>query len=159
MDLSRRHLFSRRKSNVVRPPWSKPEAEFTDACTRCGACVDACETQVLIKGDGGFPELNFQRAECSFCQACVTRCAEPAFRPLSEAPWRLIAQFADNCLARQGIVCQSCKDACDERAIRFPPLLGATAQPVLDAERCSGCGACVAPCPASAIKLVEPDPA
>lgn len=101
MDLSRRHLFSRRKSNVVRPPWSKPEAKFIDACTRCGACVDACETQVLIKGDGGFPELNFQRAECSFCQACVTRCAEPVFRPLSEAPWRLIAQFADNCLARQ----------------------------------------------------------
>jgi ferredoxin-type protein NapF len=59
------------------------------------------------------------------------------------------------CLAARGVVCQACGDLCAARALRFPPRLGGIAIPVLDVSACTGCGACVAPCPAQAISLRE----
>ena len=54
--------------NAIRPPWSVNEADFTDKCTRCGDCILVCETQIIVKGDGGFPEIQFDKGECTFCQ-------------------------------------------------------------------------------------------
>lgn len=61
--------------------------------------------------------------------------------------------FGAACFATSGIVCQSCADQCPEAAIRFRPQLGGVPQPVLQAASCTGCGACVAGCPAGAIRL------
>lgn len=72
------------------------------------------------------------------------------------APRKPVAVAADRCLARLGIVCRTCGDACEPRAIRFPPRLGGVAVPVLDVEACTGCGECVQLCPAVAISLAEP---
>ena len=57
--------------NAIRPPWSVNEEDFTDKCTRCGDCILVCETQIIVKGDGGFPEIQFDKGECTFCQKCV----------------------------------------------------------------------------------------
>ena len=66
------------------------------------------------------------------------------------------ARVGAGCLARRGIVCQSCRDACPEGAIRFRPRLGRVAEPEVDLAACTGCGDCVAPCPVAAIRIAEP---
>jgi NAD-dependent dihydropyrimidine dehydrogenase PreA subunit len=63
------------------------------------------------------------------------------------------ARVTEGCLARRGIVCQSCRDACPESAIRFRPRLGRVAEPEVDLAACTGCGECVTPCPVAAIDI------
>jgi ferredoxin-type protein NapF len=63
--------------------------------------------------------------------------------------------IADACLARAGVVCQACGDACPERAIGFPLRRGGPPLPVVEEDRCTGCGACVAICPVGAVGLPE----
>lgn len=57
------------------------------------------------------------------------------------------------CLARRGVECRVCGDACDSGALRFAPQRGGIAQPVLDLARCTRCGDCVGPCPVGAISV------
>lgn len=57
------------------------------------------------------------------------------------------------CLALNGVVCRVCAEHCESHAIRFRLAPGGVAVPLLRAERCDGCGACVKVCPASAIAL------
>ncbi len=153
---SRRNLFSRRKSNVTRPPWSKTEQEFTDNCTRCDKCITACETQIIKRGEGGFPEIDFNLGECTFCQLCVDVCPEPVFDLAQSLPWSIRASIKDSCLTYEGGWCQSCKDACDPRAISFIMAVGQVPKPLIDTDACTGCGACVSPCPSNAIQIGKP---
>jgi ferredoxin-type protein NapF len=153
---SRRNLFSRRKSNVTRPPWSKVDEQFTDNCTRCNKCITACETNIIKQGDGGFPEIDFSLGECTFCQLCVDACPEPVFDRAQSLPWSITASIKDSCLTYQGVWCQSCKDACDPRAISFIMAVGQVPKPMIDTDACTGCGACVSPCPADAILIGHP---
>ncbi|MFN3884656.1 MAG: 4Fe-4S dicluster domain-containing protein [Rhodocyclaceae bacterium] len=70
-----------------------------------------------------------------------------------------IAVIGPACIAyAQNTVCRSCGDACDAAAIRFSPRLGGAALPVVLAERCTGCGACLPVCPAGAITLTPAGP-
>lgn len=135
-----------------RPPWSLDA--FTDLCSRCGDCVAACPPQILVKGDGGFPEIRFDSEGCDFCGACARACPEPVFDLTRPAfPWR--AQLTEACLALANVHCQSCQEACEVAAIRFRPALGKPPQPTLDADLCNGCGACLAVCPADALRLED----
>ncbi|MCK7592672.1 ferredoxin-type protein NapF [Lysobacter sp. CAU 1642] len=135
-----------------RPPGAVDEALFVDRCIRCDGCVEACPERVLVRADGGFPILDPSLGECTFCGDCVAACADQALLPslLAEWPWR--AALGAGCLSGQGVVCQACRDACGERAIRFPPGAGLGA-PMIDASACSGCGACIGACPTSALRL------
>ena len=156
VDLSRRGFFrgKPRPRTETRPPWALPENAFVDICTRCGDCITRCPTGILISGDGGYPTLDFQRGECTFCADCVQVCRPQALRKQADtAPWSLRARVGEACLPNHGIECRSCGDFCDARAIRFRPRLGGCPLPDLDSECCTGCGACVAPCPASAITI------
>ncbi|KLJ00142.1 ferredoxin-type protein NapF [Luteimonas sp. FCS-9] len=137
---------------VLRPPWSLDESAFADACTACGACVAACPERVLVLGEGRLPVFDPGQGECTFCTDCVSACEAGAFRPVAGPAWTLQATVADDCLTLHGIVCSSCRDACGESAIRFP-VTSRVPAPVVAADRCTGCGACVAGCPAAAISL------
>lgn len=137
-----------------RPPWT--DGSFTDACVRCGDCVEACPENILFKGDGGFPIIRFENSECTFCQECVRVCSEPVF-DLSRPAFSWRASIRDNCLALANIHCQSCQDACQDSAIRFVPALGHVPTPDVSVDDCTGCGACLAVCPQDAIELVVPD--
>lgn len=154
MDPGRRFLFrpSKAQAPAQRPPGALPEPDFLSRCSRCHACVDACPPAVIRRGDGGFPEMNFASAGCDACGACVSACKPGALRPPAVFPgWQ--ARISEACLAQRGVECRVCGEACDARAIRFPPRLGGIALPQIDAAACSGCGACVGVCPTQATSV------
>jgi NAD-dependent dihydropyrimidine dehydrogenase PreA subunit len=72
---------------------------------------------------------------------------------LPNAGPRIVA-FAEHCLAQQNVVCRSCAEICEHDAIRFSPRLGGAALPVLNHDRCTGCGDCLPICPNAALSLV-----
>lgn len=157
VDVSRRGFLRGRSTlpPALRPPWAGSEADFAERCTRCGDCLPACPQAILAVGSGGYPTVDFRRGECTFCGACAEACRPAALlRRPDVPPWRLKAQIAPTCLPRQGVECRICGDFCDARAIRFPPRVGGAALAELDPDRCTGCGACVAPCPVGAISVV-----
>ncbi|OOZ38606.1 ferredoxin-type protein NapF [Solemya pervernicosa gill symbiont] len=146
------------RSVPVRPPWAVEETLFVDLCSRCDDCRKQCP-ESIIETESGFPKINFKRGECTFCGECVERCKTGALQPQAFAahaqPWQLKATISDACLAMRGVVCRSCGEQCDERAITFRPRIGGVSIPELDQQACSGCGACVAPCPVAALSVQQ----
>lgn len=155
MSFSRRGFLSGRfrpGSQELRPPWAIVSGAFEERCNRCGGCIKTCA--LLVAGDGGFPSVDFSRGECTFCGECVQLCKRDALsRSDGIPPWTITASIGDSCLAAQGVECRICGEACPTAAIRFRPQLGGVARPQLDSDRCTGCGACYAPCPVRAIEM------
>jgi ferredoxin-type protein NapF len=139
-----------------RPPWALAEREFLEACTACGECVRACPQKILV-AVRGLPVVDFARGACTFCGACVEACRPGALsaaeRAEGRAPWRLRARIGASCVAYRNVSCQICLEACEVRAIRLESRVGAAALPDVLTGICTGCGACVAPCPTHAITL------
>lgn len=153
-DVSRRRFFGGKTlvaPHVLRPPGAVEEASFLTACTRCNACIQQCPEGIVVRGDGGYPVLDFMRGECSFCLGCVNACAPRALRDQKKN--RMKAALGEACLAAQGVICQVCSEQCDRGAIQFQRLPGSIPRPSVRSAACNGCGACVAPCPVSAIHI------
>ncbi len=157
VDASRRGFFRGRPrpQAEIRPPWALAEAEFIDYCTRCNDCLGTCPEHIIVAGDGGFPTIDFRRGECTFCGDCVSACQPHALsrREDDQPPWPYKAAIGPACLPNHGVECRTCGDFCDVHAIRFLPRLGGSPLPTLDPQLCTGCGACVAPCPVAAITV------
>ncbi|MBL4765725.1 MAG: ferredoxin-type protein NapF [Colwellia sp.] len=159
VDLARRNFFRGKKASTpaaIRLPWVINEQLFIDNCTQCGDCITHCAENIIVKGDGGFPKIDFSKGECSFCQQCLEVCQQPLFVNETaeiQAAWQLDIKIKSNCLAMNQIVCQSCQDCCEPEAISFKYLTSKTPQPQIELDKCNGCGACVSVCPQSAIEL------
>ncbi len=138
-----------------RPPWAVQDDEFVSRCTRCDKCITACIDGLIVKGQGGFPQMEFSHGGCDFCSDCVAACEpEALFRSSKEAtPWDIKASILDSCLSLNAVMCRSCGDVCDKRAIRFSLQVGGKAQPVIDPDRCTGCGECLSVCPEKAVEI------
>lgn len=146
--------FKARKK-TQRPPWALAEESFLNACTRCGECISVCPTGILVKVRD-YPEVDFKRGECTFCGDCATACKDGALQLAGSkgTPWLIKAVIAQTCLPQRGVECRLCGDHCQEAAIRFSPRLGGPPVAEITTGSCTGCGACVAPCPVTAISLV-----
>ena len=156
--------FNQRGLLPQRPPWALTESLFTDECTRCHECISVCEEQIIIIGDGGFPEINFHLGECTFCEACVDTCSQhsandkPALmKQEGHNAFYFNITIDDACLAKQKVHCQSCKDVCDAGAISMPwpknVTTGAIQTPEITIEDCTSCGACISTCPSQSISI------
>lgn len=139
----------------LRPPWARQERLYRD-CTACGDCIAACPEEILIAGDGGLPEIDFTAGPCTFCMVCAKACSEEIFDPAALEPWSYKASVATHCLAHRRVMCQSCGDTCDARAIGFPLEAGRVPVPRIDTALCTGCGACVSVCPVEAVQVATP---
>ena len=141
---------------ALRPPWSLPEEQFTDRCTRCGDCISSCPYNLIVKGSAGFPEMNFQQQGCDYCEACVEACQTQALQIKHQAsafPSGQTAVISEQCFAQRGIVCRSCGEACEYEAIEFKLAVGGVSHLQLNTLLCDGCGECVHTCPANAIQI------
>lgn len=155
VDQFRRRFFSRKQEAETHPrlPWLSGANEFTDQCTRCNKCVNECETQIIKHGSGGFPTIDFDLGECTFCYQCADVCPEPLFLSQNEMAWQAKATINKDCLASKNVECRSCGDQCETMAIQFKLAVGKVAQPELNLDECNGCGACVSVCPTSSINV------
>ncbi len=150
----------RGRSYPIRPPWSIPEMEFRDRCDSCGNCISSCPTNIIECGRGQLPTINFNKGECLFCGDCVEKCNSGSLSKTlyqqEAAPWPHKVQVTEKCLNYQDVLCRSCGDRCPERAIVFRPQTGGKVSLEIEPKSCSGCGACVAPCPVQAIFMAPP---
>lgn len=147
--------LSRRHEPRVLPPGFI--VGLLDACTGCGACVEACPTGIIALPDR-VPSLDFAAGECTFCGDCAKACPEPLFEDARPTRFAHVARISDTCFARHGIACGSCRDVCQEQAIRLRPQRGGLFIPDIDEAACTGCGACIGVCPAAAIGVAAGTP-
>lgn len=152
---SKRHLLRGRISASMpfRPPWAIDEEAFINTCTRCGECVNQCPQKVIQKGDGGFPEINFSKSGCDFCQLCVEVCPTRALQIQHDDAFNTLVTINQDCFSERGIVCRSCGEVCESRAISFRQVVGGITHVLMDPSSCNGCGECISLCPANAITL------
>ncbi len=160
----RRRLFSLFRGNEpegesyrqVRPPYGESESAFRSKCAQCEtkACATSCDEQIIVIEAGGTPILNFTRSGCTFCEECAKACEERGSGSLSlentHTAQRINARFVistEGCMAHHGVICFSCKEPCIDNAILFNGLFN----PVIDTDRCTGCGFCLSRCPVKAI--------
>ena len=144
------------RNQPVRPPRTD-EASIVSSCTSCGACLDGCPEGIIDWDPERRPVVNLRRGECTFCGKCADACTAPVFIRGGQTAFRHIAGIGTACLTARGVVCGSCGDVCMQGAITFRPRIGAPPLPVIVAERCNGCGACIAICPAGAIAPSWPE--
>lgn len=160
--------FANKFPELIRPPGAGKEREFLELCRRCGACVKACPFYALRpvsqsnSFDLGTPALRAGEAYCRFCKdfPCVKVCPSGALSLAHPERLKKIATasvIATNCLRSNGEQCETCREKCDTTAAAITcPTPGKP--PLIDAVKCSGCGACSAFCPAypeNAIKLLS----
>ena len=138
---------------VVRPPYGLNESLFQSECVTCEskACVASCDEQIIVIQEDGTPRLNFSKSGCTFCEECANVC-EPNVLNLdnSHTHEQLNATFrisTDGCVAHHGVICFSCKEPCIDDAILFNGMFS----PVIDMDKCTGCGYCLGRCPTQAI--------
>ena len=156
MSFSRRSFLSgrfRTGGTELRPPRALSPGAFEDACNRCGDCIKGCPATIIVPGDGGFPKMDFSKGACNFCGDCARACRRAVLGGDAAPVWRVTATVDAACLASNGVECRVCGEACDAGAIRFRLRAGGIARPEIDPARCTGCGACYAPCPANAITM------
>ena len=149
--VSRRGLLRgrMRAQDLPRPPGAT--TRFSRDCTQCGDCARACAPGLILRDGEGFPVLDLRQGACTFCGACTASCPTAALSPNRPFPWRVAV--GAGCLSATGTGCRICEDHCDTTAIRFRPAPGGRAFPSIDPVACTGCGACIAPCPAGALAL------
>lgn len=139
----------------LRPPWALRDAvTFKSACDGCGKCAPVCEFGLISLGADETPVVSFADMGCDFCGACADACPTGALRRTDEsAAWDHVARIGASCLSYSGVECRMCGDHCPTSAISFQPLGRGRWLPNVSEADCSGCGACMAPCPARAIAM------
>jgi len=140
------------KLSVLRPPYAIDLSLFQSRCPKCldHACATACEEEIIIIRADGTATLNLTQRGCTFCDACAKAC-EAGVLSLEEGSQQINAIFRIDptaCLAHNGTICFACKEPCIDDAILFKGLHN----PIIDDERCTGCGFCLGRCPTRAIE-------
>ncbi len=151
--------FEPERAVAVVPPGAQSIQQLSARCTGCQLCVSACPNQVLRGTDHGSgmlqPTMAFERGYCRVnCVTCAEVCPAGAIRPITPAQkssmqiGRAVINL-DRCITvTDKVTCTACAKICPPRVINLVGPEDAPKKPVVDAERCTGCGACEYVCPA-----------
>lgn len=151
-----------RKTKIV-PPGAVGIANLTSHCTACQLCVSACQNGVLRPSTDleslMQPEASYERGYCRpECTRCSEVCPSGAIRPITRAEKSSVqighaVWVKDNCVPlTDGVACGNCARHCPAGAITMVASDASREDspqiPVVNAEKCIGCGACENLCPA-----------
>ncbi|KAB7649578.1 4Fe-4S dicluster domain-containing protein [Sutterella faecalis] len=137
--------------HLVRPPGSVPAENFLARCLRCDRCRSVCHTNVISSGklsDGILslrtPVMDFRLGFCDFCEKCAEVCPTGAIAAFDPETAKIgLAEVTDSCIALRTGACTKCHEACPYEAIDLDP----RNRPIVNAEKCNGCGKCELICP------------
>lgn len=151
------------RATPIVPPGAWSARHFAQHCTGCQLCVSECPNNVLRPSTDleklMQPEMSYERGYCRpECTRCSEVCPAGAIKPITmeeksstrigHAVW-----IKKNCIPiTDGVECGNCARHCpsgailmvhsdsnDENSVKIP---------VVNVERCIGCGACENLCPA-----------
>ena len=135
------------RTDWLRPPGAVDEELFLDRCTKCGDCLPACP-YASIKNDlaTGYPVIFANESPCHLCDdfPCISACETEALLPVgdrAEVRMGMAVVSRADCTADQG--CRFCLTKCPVGALSVDFL---DAYPVVDKEKCVGCGICEQVC-------------
>lgn len=152
-----------KRSTRIVPPGAASIRNFERHCTACQLCVSVCPNDVLRPSTGLLdmmqPEMSYERGYCRpECTSCSEVCPAGAIHPITvaeksstrigHAVW-----IRKNCIPlTDGVECGNCARHCPSGAILMvhsdPDDTNSVKIPVVNTERCIGCGACENLCPA-----------
>ena len=151
-----------RKTPLV-PAGAISQKHFSQHCTACQLCVSNCPNGVLRPSTSLHtfmqPEMSYERGYCRpECTNCSQVCPAGAIKPISVEEKSSIqighaVVNLDNCVVNtDGVSCGNCARHCPAGAIKLvrknPDDNDSLRIPVVNEERCIGCGACENLCPA-----------
>ncbi len=135
----------------------------TEVCGGCDACLEACGPEAIVKLTDGTPGIDPRRQPCLLCGdlPCIEACPSDVLQPLRTPAMARMAVaeiVAERCRHGRGEPCSDCYTACPLPGRAMALVTGGPAgpKPVVFAEGCTGCGACLYACPERprAIRLV-----
>lgn len=150
-----------RRTRIV-PPGAVSLRNMASHCTACQLCVSVCPNGVLRPSTDLLtlmqPESSYERGYCRpECTRCSDVCPAGAIRPIDVADKSAIqighaVWVRENCIPlTDGVECGNCARHCPVGAITMvssdPARDDARKIPVVNTERCIGCGACENLCP------------
>ena len=150
------------RAAAITPPGSLSARNFAQHCTACQLCVAVCPNQVLRPSSDLTklmqPEMSYERGYCRpECTKCSEVCPAGAIRPITKADKSAIqighaVWIKENCICiTDDVECGNCARHCPVSAIQMvasdPGNPESQKIPVVNTERCIGCGACENLCP------------
>ncbi len=147
-------MIPKSKGIYLRPPGAVEETEFLSLCTCCDECIKACPAKAIKRSQGfmeaaaGTPIIIPKENPCVLCNGlvCIAACKEGALKPIDQVnKVRMgIARINESqCLAWGGQDCQLCFIKCP---LRGDAMYQEDGKPVINAEKCVGCGVCEYAC-------------
>lgn len=151
------------RTTPIAPPGAMGIRNFAQHCTACQLCISVCPNQVLRPSSGLTtlmqPKVSYERGYCRpECTKCSEVCPAGAIRPITVADKSAIqighaVWIKKNCVVlTDGVDCGNCARHCPTAAIQMvasdPDFSDSVKIPVVNTEKCIGCGACENLCPA-----------
>ena len=150
------------RATAIVPPGALSARNFALHCTACQLCVSVCPNQVLRPSSDLMklmqPEMSYERGYCRpECTKCSEVCPAGAIHPITKADKSAIqighaVWIKENCICiTDDMECGNCARHCPVSAIQMvasdPGNPDSRKIPVVNTERCIGCGACENLCP------------
>lgn len=151
-----------KRATPIVPPGAESLKHFSQHCTGCQLCVSVCPNNVLRPSTELSsmmqPQSSYERGFCRpECTKCSEVCPAGAIKRITKEEKSSIqighaVWIKKNCIpVAEGVKCSNCVRHCPVGAIKMVPLSQDNKElriPVIDEERCIGCGACENLCPA-----------